>query len=225
MSNLNVRALRSSLLGAIAMAALLFIPAGTLGYWQAWVFLAVFVGASAAITVYLATKDPKLLERRMNVGPSAEKEKTQKLPMFFAMTGFIALVAFPSLDHRFAWSSVPPYVALLGDVLVALGFLFIHFVLKVNTFGASTIQIAEGQTVISRGPYAFVRHPMYAGALPLLIGIPLALGSWWGLLVLFLFLPALIWRLLDEEKFLAKNLSGYVEYQAKVRDRLIPFIW
>jgi len=207
------------------MAALLFIPAGTLDYWQAWIFMAIFVGASSLITVYLAIKDPRLLERRMNVGPSAEKEKTQKILMFFAMAGFAALIVVPGLDHRFAWSSVPPPVALLGDVLVALGFLFILFVLKVNTFGASTIQVAEGQTVISTGPYAFVRHPMYAGAFPLLIGIPLALGSWWGLLVLFVFIPALIWRLLDEERFLAMNLPGYVEYQAKVRDRLIPFVW
>lgn len=225
MNNLNIRALRSSLLGTIAMAALLFLPAGTLHYWQAWVFMAVFVGASAAITVYLAIKDPKLLERRMNVGPSAEKETTQKIIMSFAMIGFIALFVFPAFDHRFGWSPVPSYISLSGDALIAFGFLFILLVLKVNTYGASTIQIAEGQTVISTGPYALVRHPMYAGALPLLIGVPLALGSWWGLFVLVLFMPALIWRLLDEERFLAKNLPGYVEYQNKVRNRLLPFIW
>ena len=225
MSNLNFRAFRSSLLGTITLAALLFVPAGTLDYWQAWAFMAVFVGATTAITVYLAIEDPKLLERRMKAGPRAEKEKTQKRLMFLAMTGFIALIVFPSLDHRFAWSSVPRNIALLGDVLVAVGFLFMYFVLKANTFSAATIQIAEGQTVVSTGPYAFVRHPMYAGALPLLAGIPLALGSWWGLFVLFVFVPALIWRLLDEEKFLAMNLPGYVEYQAKVKDRLIPFIW
>jgi protein-S-isoprenylcysteine O-methyltransferase Ste14 len=225
MNDLNARALRVSLLGTIAMAALLFIPAGTLDYWQAWAFMAVFAGASTVITVYLAIKDPKLLERRMRAGPFAEKEKTQKILMSFAMAGFIALIVVPPLDHRFAWSSVPTYVAVFGDVLVALGFLFVYLVLKVNTFGASTIQIAEGQTVISTGPYAFVRHPMYAGALPLLIGIPLALGSWWGLFVLFLVVPALMGRLLDEEKFLAMNLPGYVAYQSKVRNRLIPFIW
>jgi protein-S-isoprenylcysteine O-methyltransferase Ste14 len=225
MNNLHIRALRSSLLGTIAMAALLFLPAGTLAYWQAWVFLAVFVGASAAITVYLAIKDPKLLERRMSVGPTAEKETTQKIIMFFAMVGFIALFVFPAFDHRFGWSPVPSYVSLAGDALIALGFLLIFFVFKVMTYGASTIQIAEGQKVISTGPYALVRHPMYAGALPLLIGVPLALGSWWGLFVLILFIPALIWRLLDEEKFLVKNLQGYVEYKNKVRYRLVPFIW
>lgn len=225
MTKLNVRALRSSLRGTIAMAALLFISAGTFDYWQGWLFMVVFVGASAAITVYLAIKDPKLLERRMNAGPRAEKEPTQKILMFFAMTGFIALFVFPAFDHRFGWSSVPSYICLAGDALIAFGFLLIFIVLKVNTYAASTIQIAEGQKVISTGPYALVRHPMYAGALPLLIGVPLALGSWWGLFVLMLFMPALIWRLLDEEKFLQKSLPGYTDYCQKVRYRLVPFIW
>jgi protein-S-isoprenylcysteine O-methyltransferase Ste14 len=207
------------------MAALLFIPAGTFDYWQAWCFMGVFVGASTAITVYLAVKDPKLLERRMNVGPTAETKPTQKILMFFAMIGFVALLVFPAFDHRFGWSSVPSHMSLVGDALIAFGFLLIFIVFKVNSYGASTIQIAEGQKVISTGPYALVRHPMYAGALPLLIGVPLALGSWWGLFVLILFMPALIWRLLDEEKFLQKNLPGYTDYCQKVRYRLVPFLW
>jgi protein-S-isoprenylcysteine O-methyltransferase Ste14 len=209
----------------MAMAALLFVPAGTLDYWQAWAFMAVFVGASTAITVYLAINDPKLLERRMNAGPTAEKETTQKIIMLVAMLGFIALLVVPAFDHRFEWSAVPAYIALSGDALIAFGFLFVFFVLKANTYGASTIQIAEGQQVISTGPYALVRHPMYAGAMPLVVGVPLALGSWWGLSVLFLFVPALIWRLLDEERFLAKHLAGYAQYQDKVKYRLLPLIW
>jgi protein-S-isoprenylcysteine O-methyltransferase Ste14 len=225
MNKLHTRALRSSLLGTVAMAALLFISAGTVHYWQGWLFMAVFVGASAAITVYLAIKDPALLERRMSAGPRAEKEPVQKILMFFAMTGFIALLVFPACDHRFGWSPVPPYISLAGDALIALSFLLIHLVFKVNTYAASTIQVAEDQKVISTGPYALVRHPMYAGALPLLFGVPLALGSWLGLLVLGLFLPALIWRLLDEEKFLRKSLPGYTDYCHKVRYRLVPFVW
>ncbi len=207
------------------MAALLFIPAGTLAYWQAWAFMAVFVGASAAITAYLAIKDPALLERRMRAGPMAEKEPTQKIIMLLAMTGFVALFVFPAVDYRFGWSSVPPHVSLAGDALIAFGFLLVFLVLRVNTYGASTIQIADGQTVISTGPYAIVRHPMYAGALPLLIGTPIALGSWWGLLIVILIVPALIWRLLDEERFLAENLPGYREYMSKVRFRLVPGIF
>jgi len=135
------------------------------------------------------------------------------------------MLVFPVLDHRFGWSSVPASVSVLGDALIALAFLFIFFVFKENSYGASTIQIAEGQTVISTGPYALVRHPMYAGALVMLIGTPIALGSWWGLFAVLLILPVLIWRLLDEERFLRQNLAGYAEYQTKVRYRLLPCIW
>jgi protein-S-isoprenylcysteine O-methyltransferase Ste14 len=207
------------------MAGLLFVPAGTFDYWQAWVFMAVFVGSSAAITVYLAVSDPVLLERRMHVGPTAEKEPTQKILMFFAMMGFIGLLVVPALDHRLGWSALPPYVSLAGDALVGVGFLVIFFVLKANTYGASTIQVAEGQRVISAGPYGLVRHPMYAAALPLLIGVPIALDSWWGLLVLIVFVPTLIWRLLDEERFLREHLPGYTSYCKDVRHRLVPFVW
>lgn len=207
------------------MAALLFIPAGTIYYWQAWIFMAIFEGASIAIGIYLAIKDPKLLERRLNVGPTAETEKSQKIIMCFALVGFIALLVVPAFDQRFGWSPVSTSVSVAGDVLVALGFLFIFFVFKVNSYGASTIQIAEDQKVIATGPYALVRHPMYAGALVMLVGVPLALGSWLGLFILALLLPVLIWRLLEEEKFLAKNLPGYTDYQKRVRYRFIPYIW
>jgi protein-S-isoprenylcysteine O-methyltransferase Ste14 len=225
MNDLNIRAIRSSVLGVFAIAALLFLPAWTFDYWQAWIFIAVFAGSSSAITAYLAIRDPKLLERRMNVGPKAEKENTQKVAVSLVLAGFTALLVFPAFDHRFGWSSVPPYVSLTGDALVALGFLFIFFVLKENPYGASTIQVAEGQRVISTGPYALVRHPMYAGALFLIAGMPLALGSWWGLLLIVLVIPTLVWRLLDEEKFLKKNLAGYTEYAQRVRYRLVPFVW
>ena len=225
MNDVTRRALRSSLFGVVALAALLFIPAGTLDYWQGWLFMAVFVCTSGAITVYLAIRDPKLLERRMNVGPRAEKEPAQKIIVGLALLGFVAMLVFSVLDHRLAWSSVPTSVSVLGDAMIALALLFIFFVLKENSYGASTIQIAEGQTVISTGPYALVRHPMYAGALIMLVGTPLALGSWWGLFAVLLILPVLIWRLLDEERFLRQNLAGYAEYQTKVQYRLVPFLW
>ncbi len=209
----------------LVMAALLFFPAWALDYWQAWTFLAVYFASSLAITLYLMKKNPKLLERRMSGGPTAEKEPTQKIIMFFASLGFIALLVFSALDHRFAWSRMPPYLALAGDVLVALGFLAVFFVFKENPFTSATIELAPDQKVISTGPYALVRHPMYAAALVMLLGIPIALGSSWGLLVIVAMMPALIWRLLDEEKFLSRNLPGYVEYQNKVRYRLIPLVW
>jgi protein-S-isoprenylcysteine O-methyltransferase Ste14 len=225
MTSLNIRALRASLLGLLAMAALLFLPAGTLDYWEAWVFIAVFAGTSSAITVYLAKRDPQLLERRLKAGPHAEKETTQKIAVLLAFVGFIALLVVPALDHRFGWSRVPLSVSLAGDALVALAFLIIFFVFKENSYGASTIQVAAGQRVVSTGPYARLRHPMYAGALLLIAGTPLALGSWWGLLVILVMVPALVWRLLNEEEFLKRNLPGYAEYAERVPYRLVPFVW
>ncbi len=225
MNILTIKAFGGLLFLLLAIAALLFIPAWTLDYRQAWTFLAVYFASSLAITLYLMKKDPKLLERRMSGGPTAEKEPTQKIIMSFASLGFIGLIIVPALDHRLAWSHIPPYVALAGDVLVALGFLAVFFVFKENTFTSATIELTPDQRVISTGPYALVRHPMYAGAFVMLLGIPIALGSWWGLFVIVAMMPALIWRLLDEEKFLARNLPGYVEYRKKVRYRLIPLVW
>jgi protein-S-isoprenylcysteine O-methyltransferase Ste14 len=225
MQTLYIRAFRSSLFGIVIMAALLFLPAGKLNYWQAWVFLAVFVSASAAVTIYLAIHDPELLDRRMRAGPVAEKEKPQKIIMCLVMMGFIGLLVIPAFDQRFGWSRVPLYVPLIGDVLIAIGFLLVFSVVKVNTYAASTIQLAENQKVVSTGPYAFVRHPMYAGSFPIIIGTPLALGSWWGLSALFVFVPTLIWRLMNEESFLRKNLPGYTEYTGRVRYRLVPYLW
>jgi protein-S-isoprenylcysteine O-methyltransferase Ste14 len=225
MNILNLKAFGGLLCLLLVMAALLFIPAGTLDYWQAWTFLAVYFGSSLAITLYLMKNDQKLLERRMSGGPVAEKETTQKIIMVFVSLGFIGLIVLPALDHRFAWSHMAPSVALAGDALVLLGWLSIFFVFKENTFTSATIELASDQKVISTGPYALIRHPMYAGALVMLLGIPIALGSWWGLLVIVAMVPALIWRLLDEEKFLARNLPGYVDYQKEVRYRLIPLLW
>jgi protein-S-isoprenylcysteine O-methyltransferase Ste14 len=225
MNILNMKAFGGLLFLVVVMGALLFIPAWTLNYWQAWTFLAVYFASSLAITLYLMRKDPKLLQRRMSGGPTAEKEPAQIIIMFFASLGFISLIIFSALDHRFAWSRMPPYVALAGDVLVALGFLAIFLVFKENTFSSATIELTPDQTVILTGPYALVRHPMYGGALVMLVGIPIALGSWWGLFVLLAMMPALIWRLLDEEKFLARKLAGYAEYQKTVQYRLIPLVW
>ena len=195
MQTLYVRAFRSSLFGTLIMAALLLLPAGTLNYWQAWVFMSVFVSASGAVTVYLAIHDPGLLDRRMRAGPAAEKERSQKIIMPLAMMGFIGLLVVPAFDRRFSWSRMPAYVCLIGDALIAIGFLLIFFVIRVNTYAASTVQVAKDQKVISTGLYASDRHPMYAGSFPILIGAPLALGSWWGLCGLIVFVPALIWRL------------------------------
>ena len=225
MRSLNAQAWLSLVALAVVMGLLLFIPAWTIHYWQAWVYLSIFMGASLLTTLYLMKKDPALLKRRMRGGPTAEKQRTQKLIMLCVSIGFIALLVVPALDHRFRWSAMPFSVVIVGDVLVAIGFSFIFLVYKENPFTSATIEVAEDQKVISTGPYALVRHPMYASALLYLVGTPLALGSFCGLLPLAAMMPFLIWRLYDEERFLAENLSGYREYQKKVRYRLVPFIW
>jgi protein-S-isoprenylcysteine O-methyltransferase Ste14 len=225
MKNLNAKAFGGLLFLLLVMGALLFFPAWTIRYWQAWVFLAVFGVSSLAITLYLMKTDPKLLERRMKAGPTAEKESAQKIIQFIASTGFIATLVVSALDYRFAWAPVHLYTTIAGDVLVALGFFIIFFVYKENSFASATIAVYPEQKVISKGLYALVRHPMYMGALFMFVGMPLSLGSWWGLFVFVLILPALIWRLLEEEKFLVKNLPGYAEYRGRVRYRLIPFVW
>jgi protein-S-isoprenylcysteine O-methyltransferase Ste14 len=145
--------------------------------------------------------------------------------MLFTSTGFIALLVVPALDHRFGWSTVPAGVVIAADLLVALGFYLIFLVYRENTFTSATIEVAENQTVVSTGPYAVVRHPMYASASLYLFGMPLALGSYWGLLVAAAMIPFLIWRLVDEERFLSTNLPGYSEYLEKVPYRLVPFFW
>lgn len=209
----------------LAMAILLFGIAWTFDWWQAWLFLAVYFGCSIALTLFMLAKDPALLERRMRGGPLAEKEPTQRLIMLIASVGFAGLVIVPALDRRFGWSHMAPWVAIAGDVVMALGWLTIYFVFRENTYTSATIELAPDQRVISTGPYARVRHPMYAGALPLLLGIPVALGSWWGVLAFGVITPALIWRIFDEERFLAKKLAGYAAYKQKVRYRLIPHFW
>src|SRR5437016_5323910 len=195
MKDLHLRTVKAGVRGFVVLATLVFLSAGTLNYWQGWAFLATFSICSTALTVYMALYDEKLLERRLRAGPRAETETSQKIIMALVMLGFAAFLVFPVLDHRFGWSPVPPYVSLIGDGLIVMGYLFILFVLRENSYAASTIQIADDQKVVSTGPYALVRHPMYSGALFLLVGMPLALDSWYGLLGILVIVPALIWRL------------------------------
>jgi len=207
------------------LGILLLAPAWTLHYWQAWVYLLVFAASSALITVYLWKHDPKLLERRTNAGPRAENEKTQQWIQLLASFVFAGAMVLPSLDHRFSWSAVPVSVVVAGDVLAALGFLIVFFVFKENTFAAASISLSPDQSVVATGPYAVVRHPMYTGALIMLFGTPLALGSWWGLVMFIPMIFIIAWRARAEERFLVKNLSGYKEYCQIVRYRLVPLVW
>lgn len=225
MPSLSTRALRALLVLGAVLAAGLFLAAGTLDYWQAWVFLLAYLAPALALVLHLAKHSPELLARRMRGGPLHEKQPAQKLIMSVVSVGFVALILAPALERRFGWPQAPAAIALMGDALVLLGWLAMFLVLRENPWAASTIEVAKDQRVVSSGPYAIVRHPMYSGAFFMLLGIPLALGSLRGLLPLVLVLPALVWRLLDEEKFLEKNLPGYADYEKRVRWRLIPRFW
>ncbi len=209
----------------IIMALLFFIPAGTFNYWQAWVYLIIFGTSSLLITLFLMKKDMELLKRRINAGAAAENERSQKIIQAFAQMIFIGIMIIPGFDHRFAWSDVPVNLVIAGDVFVILGFFIVFLVFKENSFTSAIIEIAEDQKVISTGPYKFVRHPMYSGALLLLIFTPLALGSFWSFPFVILMIIIIIYRLLDEEKFLSKNLPGYEAYCQKTRFRLVPRVW
>jgi protein-S-isoprenylcysteine O-methyltransferase Ste14 len=225
MHGLNAKAWLGLIILAIVMGLLLFIAAGTIRYPQAWVFLCVYFAASSLSVVYAVRNDPKLLQSRMHGGLLAETEGAQKIIMSIVSVAFIAGLVVPSLDVRFGWSRVPLYLVVTGNVLVALFFYVAFLALRENRFASSTVEVANDQRVVSGGIYGFVRHPMYLGVLALFIGMPLALASYWGLLAFALVLPALVWRIMDEERFLAQNLAGYTEYCAKVRWRLIPGVF
>lgn len=168
-------------------------------------------------------RDPELIERRSKV---EEKEKEQKI--FQTISGvlfFIGLLMIPGLDHRYSWSSVSIRVVVFSDIIVLLGFLFVFFVFKENTYTSAIIEVTENQKVISTGPYAIVRHPMYTGAMMIILFTPLALGSWWGLIPAICISIFVVLRLLNEEKVLLKELQGYEDYCQKTRYHLIPFIW
>jgi protein-S-isoprenylcysteine O-methyltransferase Ste14 len=210
---------------AVVMAVLVLGSAGTVHYWQALVYLSIFIGASVLTTLFLVIRDRALLERRMTGGPTAEKRPAQKFIMLCTSIGFIALPVVSGFDHRFKWSVVPLYGVVAGDVLVLVGFYLIFLVYRENTFTSATVAVVDNQKLISTGPYAIVRHPMYAGGALYLIGTPLALGSYWGFVPIAAMMPFLIWRLFDEERLLAQALPGYAEYQQRVRYRLVPFVW
>ena len=202
----------------------LFLCAGTIQYWQAWIYLVV-VGVSSALLTLSITKDPVLLAGRTTLGPSAEQRPIQRV--IVVATGVPAIAAFilPGLDHRFGWSSVPSWLSIAGDLFIAVSLWLVYLVFQENSFGASTVEIVKDQKVISTGPYAVVRNPMYACAALFFVAMAFALGSYWGLIPAVLTILGLVWRLSDEEQFLAQNLPGYQEYRAKVRWRLIPGIF
>lgn len=209
----------------VAFGVMVFVPAGTLDYWQGWVFLVVFALSSWIPTIYLLRTNPVALERRMSGGPAAEPRMAQKLVMAGLYASLAAMVVVSAFDHRFGWSSVPAPLCLAGDALVAAGLVTVGLVVVQNNYAAATVRVESGQTLVSRGLYSVVRHPMYTGNVIMMVGIPLALGSYWGLAFVAPGLLVLAWRIRDEEELLHRELSGYREYTDRVRHRLLPGVW
>ena len=209
----------------VVLGLMLFFPAGTFKYWQAWVFLAVVVLSTWIRSIYLLRTNPVALQRRMRGGPTAETRMAQKVIIAGLYLSLAAMVVVSALDHRFGWSPVPTAVCLVGDVLVAVGLGVMALVVIQNSYAAATVRVEAGQTVVSTGLYGLVRHPMYTGNLIMMVGIPLALGSYWGLVFVVPGLIVLASRIRDEEKLLQKDLDGYREYTQKVRYRLVPGMW
>ena len=222
---LLMRTLKTTIIGLIVFCCLIFVPAGTLAYWQGWMFIAVFGISTALIGLYLALANPVLLERRVKVGPAAETRPVQKIIITVSFAVFCLMLIVSVLDHRFGWSHVPTWLSVVGDALVVLGLMIDLRVFRENSYGASTIETMAGQKVVSTGPYAVVRHPMYAGVLVMMLGTPLALGSRWGILLAIATVPILMLRILDKERMLRHELEGYVSYVRDVRYRLLPGLW
>jgi len=206
---------------------MLFLPAGSLRFWQGWLFLLLQAGFWTYFTFDFLKRDPKLLERRMQRKESQPQQRWfQRLWMIIAIPAFI----LASLDFRFGWTrrwtgELPVAVVLLAQGIVIGGYWVVFWVMKTNTFAASVIQVESSQTVIEAGPYSLVRHPMYTGIVLTMLATPLALGSLVTLPLFALCVPLLIFRLIFEERLLRQSLPGYADYCQRTRFRLIPGIW
>jgi protein-S-isoprenylcysteine O-methyltransferase Ste14 len=210
------------LIAVPAIAAFVFVPAGSLRFWQGWVFLVLWIIPTSITFAYFYKHDPEFVERRLQ---RQEEVREQRIIMKFFRPAVAVIFLLPGLDHRFGWSHSPLWLTILGQAGFLGGYLMTLWVVKVNRFAAATIQVEAGQPVISSGPYGVVRHPMYLGMSQLFLFTPLALGSYWTLPGFVLVVPVIVLRLLNEEKVLRQELSGYSEYCLRTRFRLVPFLW
>jgi protein-S-isoprenylcysteine O-methyltransferase Ste14 len=225
MAALGARVAVQTLAFFIGLAALLFVAAGTLDFTDGWVFLGVLAVVTVVIEVYLAKHDPDLLERRLAVAERGEPDPVQRRFQKLAALLFVAMLVVAGLDHRFGWSDVPMPWLVVGYALFVAGYAIVFVVFRANTYTSAVVEVAEGQTVVSSGPYSIVRHPMYSGGLLIIAGAPLALGSWVALIFVVPLVALIVARLLNEERFLSDHLGGYREYLARTPYRLVPHVW
>lgn len=223
---LNRRAFKALAVFVAMIAALILVPAWTVRFWQAWLYLALFAACCALITYDLAVRDPELLKRRLEAGPGAEPEPAQQRIQTITSSFLCLMFALSGFDHRWLWSTpLTPAIVIAADLACVGAFILIYATFRVNTHTAGTVRVEPGQQVVSTGPYAFIRHPMYAAASLLFLATPVALGSLWAIVPATLLIAAIVVRLIDEERFLSVNLPGYPAYRERVRSRLIPGVW
>lgn len=219
---LLIKVLIRFVLAIILIGLNFFLPAGSIKFWEAWVYMGILFTPMIFVLIYLLKKDPELLERRMKI---KEKEEPQKVFVKLSILVFFIAFIIPGFDYRFEWSEVPFIVIIIADLFIFIGYLLFFLVLKENTYASRIIEVEKGQKVISTGPYAIIRHPMYVAALTMYILSPLALGSYWAVLAILPLPVLVIFRIKNEEKILIDKLPGYREYTQKVKYRLIPYIW
>lgn len=212
----------TSIATALVTGALIFIPAGSLRFWNGWLLMAVLFAPWFFSIFYLAVKDPELLEKRLKL---KEKDRTQMSLQVLSFIFYIVVLVIPGLDHRYGWSRVPVWLVWLSAAVVLAGFILCIIVMRQNRYASRVIEIQDGQKLIDTGLYAVVRHPMYMSLIILFIFCPLVLGSFYGLIPTVSIPLLLVIRILNEEKFLREGLPGYLEYTRKVRFRMIPHIW
>jgi protein-S-isoprenylcysteine O-methyltransferase Ste14 len=201
---------------------LLFLPAGSFNYWQVYAYFGVILSCGFIAYLYFSKHDPALIERRMR---TAETEQTQQIVIAFVLTSVVAGYVVSGLDQRFGWSDISITINLVALLFVMAGYIFTAYVMKTNSYASRVIEVEQGQEVIKTGPYAVVRHPMYAGASLMFIATPIALGSWWGIFPFVVVILLMSMRILNEEDVLRKDLRGYADYCQEVRWRLIPGVW
>jgi protein-S-isoprenylcysteine O-methyltransferase Ste14 len=206
----------------IVLLLLILIPAGTLIYWQVYLYITILVVPMIFVLFYFLKYDPLFLERRTKV---KEKEKEQIIIQIVFSVIFLSGFVIPGIDKRFGWSDVPIYIVIIADIVILLGYLLIFFVFKQNSYASRIVEVEKNQKVISTGLYGFVRHPMYIGVIIMFVPTPIALGSYWGLIPMTTIPIALVFRIINEEKVLSKDLPGYKDYCQKTRYRLIPNLW
>jgi protein-S-isoprenylcysteine O-methyltransferase Ste14 len=205
-----------------AMMLIFFLPAGSFAYWQGWAYMAILFIPMLFVLNILLKNNPKLLERRMRM---KEKESAQKIIVKISTTVFLLAFILPGLDYRFGWSHVPLALVILSEFFVMLGYFIVFLVFRENSFTSRIVEVEKDQQVISTGPYAVVRHPMYTGVILMYGFTPLSLASWWALIPGILIIPVLVLRILNEEALLSRDLPGYTDYIQKVPWRLLPGVW